>query len=136
MKYATAYGIALVLFLIADALWLGVVARTFYTSRIGDIMLDQPRWGVAAIFYAVYVVGIVYFGVMAGWQAASWPLAALNGAIFGFFAYLTYNFTNLSVIRGYDGTIAVVDTLWGTFAGAIAAGGTVAILNALGRTPN
>jgi uncharacterized membrane protein len=132
MKYAGAYGIALVLFLILDGLWLGLATRAFYQPRIGALLLEQPRWGVAAIFYAVYVVGLVYFAVSAGMAQASWQVAALNGALFGFFAYLTYNATNLSVMKGYDGVVAMVDTTWGTLLGAAVAGGTVAILKAWG----
>jgi uncharacterized membrane protein len=132
-KYLSAYGIALVLFLILDALWLGVIARNFYASRMGDLLLDQPRWGVAAVFYAVYIAGLVYFGIAAGMAAGAWQVAALNGALFGFFAYLTYNFTNLSVLRGYDSVVAMVDTGWGTLMGALVAGGTVAIMQWLGQ---
>jgi uncharacterized membrane protein len=128
MKYLYAYGIGLVLFLILDAIWLGIVARSFYASRMGDLLLDQPRWGVAAIFYAVYVIGIVYFAIAAGMAAQSVGTAAVNGAMFGFFTYLTYNATNLSVLKGYDPVVAIVDTGWGTAVGAIVAGGTVAIL--------
>lgn len=128
MKYLYAYGIGLTLFLILDAIWLGVVARSFYAGRIGDLLLDQPRWGVAAVFYAIYVVGIVYFAIAAGMAAQSAGTAAINGALFGFFTYLTYNATNLSVLKGYDPVVAVVDTGWGAAVGAIVAGGTVAIL--------
>lgn len=132
-KYLSAYGIALLLFLICDALWLGVIARNFYASRMGDLLLDQPRWGVAAAFYAIYIVGLVYFGIAAGMANASWTSAALNGGLFGFFAYLTYNFTNLSVLRGYDTVVALIDTSWGTVMGAFVAGSTVAILHWLGQ---
>lgn len=128
MKYLYAYGIGLILFLVLDAIWLGIVARSFYAGRMGDLLLDQPRWGVAAIFYAVYVIGIVYFAILAGLAAQSVGTAAINGALFGFFTYLTYNATNLSVLKGYDPVVAVVDTSWGTAVGAIVAGGTVAIL--------
>lgn len=128
MKYLYAYGIGLVLFLILDAIWLGIVARSFYASRMGDLLLDQPRWGVAAPFYAVYVVGIVYFAIAAGMATQSVGTAASNGALFGFFTYLTYNATNLSVLMSYDPVVALVDTGWGTAVGAIVAGVTVAIL--------
>ena len=131
MKYIYAYGVALALFLVLDAIWLGVVARGFYASRMGDLLLDQPRWGVAAIFYALYVIGLVYFAVAPGLAAQSAAIAALNGALFGFFAYLTYNATNLSVLRGYDPVVAVVDTAWGTLLGAAVASATVAILKRL-----
>lgn len=118
MKYAYAYGYALVIFLIMDALWLGLIARSFYVERMGDLMVDQPRWGAAAIFYLLFVAGVVYFAVAPGLVAGQWTVSAVNGALFGFFAYLTYNFTSLSVIRGFDPTMAIVDTLWGAALGA------------------
>ena len=136
MKYASAYGIALVLFLILDGLWLGLVARGFYMARMGELMLDQPRWGVAIVFYAVFVIGLVYFAISTGMATGSWQTAALNGALFGFFCYLTYDFTNLSVLKGYDGTLAIVDTVWGTILSGVTSAATVMILKALGQTPS
>lgn len=133
MKYVTAYGVALVIFLVLDAIWLGIVARGFYAERIGAILLDQPRWGVAAVFYAVYVVGIVYFAVVPGMDNGSWTLAAFNGALFGMFSYLTYNATNLAVMRGYDQVVAIVDTGWGTVMGAVVAGGATLTMSWLWR---
>ncbi len=107
MKYASAYGIALVIFLVLDGLWLGVVAKGLYAARMGDLLADNPRWGVAVVFYAIYVIGLVYFAISAGMEAGSWKVAALNGALFGFFCYLTYDATNLAVLKGYDPLIAV-----------------------------
>lgn len=132
MRYATAYGIGLVIFLVLDAIWLGVVAKGFYAARMGDLLADQPRWGVAIAFYALYVVGLTYFAISAGIEAANWQAAALNGALFGFFCYLTYDATNLAVLKGYDPLIAVVDTMWGTVLSGVVAGGTVLVLRALG----
>lgn len=134
MKYAYAYGIALILFLILDGLWLSTIARSVYIPRIGDMMLDQPRWGVAAIFYVLYIAGLVYFAILAGWREGSWQTAAMNGALLGFIAYLTYNATNLSIMKGYDRLVAILDTAWGATASGVVAGATVAILNALGKS--
>lgn len=128
MKYAPAYGLALLIFLLLDFLWLGFVARSFYVSRIGEMMLDRPKWSVAGVFYALYVIGLIYFAVSAGLEAGNWRIAAVNGALFGFFTYLTYNATNLSVFKGYDPLVAVVDTLWGTVIAAVVSGTTAAIL--------
>lgn len=132
MKFAYAYGIALIVFLALDALWLGVIARNFYANRMGELLLDQPRWGVAAVFYAVYVVGIVYFAIATGLNGGGVSTAALNGALFGFFAYLTYNATNLAVLKGYDPVVALVDTSWGTVVGAATAGATVWLMARFG----
>jgi uncharacterized membrane protein len=128
MKYAGAYGVALVIFIILDAIWLGVVARGLYAARMGDLLLEQPRWGVAALFYAVFVAGLVYFAIVGSMEAGDWQTAALNGALFGFFTYLTYDATNLAVLKGYDPILAAVDVAWGTLLGALVAGATVAIL--------
>jgi len=132
MKFLPVYLVALALFLAIDALWLGVIARNFYASRMGSLMLEQPRWGVAVLFYALFVVGLVYFAISAHVAAGDWRAAALNGALFGFFCYLTYDATNLAVLKGYDTTIAIVDTIWGTVLGGVVSGLTVIIVNAMG----
>lgn len=132
-KYSSAYGIALVLFLVIDGLWLGIIARNFYASRMGDLMADSPRWGMAAIFYALYLAGLVYFAISIGMANGSWATAAFNGALYGFFCYLTYNFTNLSVVRGFDTTLAFADTAWGAMMSAAVAGGTVVVLQWFGH---
>jgi uncharacterized membrane protein len=134
MRYAAAYVIALAILLVLDGFWLGIVARSVYVPKIGSMMLDQPRWGVAAIFYLFYTAGALYLAVLPGWREASWQTAALNGAVLGFTAYLTYNATNLSIMRGYDGMIALVDTAWGTVVTAMTAAACVAILSASGLT--
>lgn len=135
MKYATAYGIALVIFLALDALWLGVVARNVYVARMGELMSDQPRWGVAIAFYALFVIGLVYFAISTGTGTGGWKTAAINGALFGFFCYLTYDATNLAVVKGFDTGLAIIDTVWGTVLSGVTAGATVAILGWLGRAP-
>ncbi len=134
MRYATAYVTALVIFLVLDAIWLGLIARSFYAARMGDLMADPPRWGVAALFYALFVVGLVYFAISTGMNGGGWKTAALNGALFGFFCYLTYDATNLAVVKGFDTTLAIVDTLWGTVLGAVTSGATVLVLGAFGKS--
>jgi uncharacterized membrane protein len=136
MKYVNAYGIAVVVFLVVDAIWLGVVARGFYASRMGDIILDQPRWGVAAVFYVVYVAGLVYFAIGVGMEQDSVRVAALNGALFGFFCYLTYDATNLAVLKGYDPVVAIVDVAWGTVLSGTVAAATILVMRTLGLLPS
>jgi len=131
--YVLPYAIALALFLALDFLWIGVIARGLYFSRLGEMLLDSPRWGVAVAFYVLYVGGLVYFALAGGMNSGDWSRAALNGALFGFFTYLTYNSTNLSVMKGYDPLVAIVDTAWGTFMGAAVTTVTLWLLSLLGR---
>lgn len=114
MKYVGLYLVAVAIFLAIDALWLGYVAREFYKNRLGDLLLAEPRLGIAAGFYALYVIGLLYFAVVPGLNAASIGLTALNGALFGLFCYMTYDATNLSTVKGFDATLAIVDVTWGT----------------------
>lgn len=124
MQYLSIYLVAAVVFLAIDAVWLGYVARDFYKNRIGEILLDQPRFAIAAAFYAFYVVGLIYFAVAPGLVAESVWLAVGNAALFGMFCYLTYDATNLSTMRGFDPVVAVVDVVWGAGLSAFTAGVT------------
>ena len=83
---------------------------------------------VAGLFYGLYVVGIVIFGVMAGLRDDSWRSAAIYGALFGLFAYATYDLTNLATLKNWPMIVSVVDMAWGAFVTALAAtGGYLAV---------
>ncbi|PHP65046.1 hypothetical protein CSC94_21185 [Zhengella mangrovi] len=132
VKYAVAYLAALVIFLAMDFVWLGYVARNFYWSRMDSLLLDQPRMGVAAVFYLVWVAGLVWFALVPAMGTGLLSTALVNGALFGLFTYLTYNGTNLAVLKGYDPVIAVTDTSWGMVVGAVSSGLAFVIVRALG----
>ncbi len=84
--YITAYVIATLLFLAIDAIWLGIVAKNFYASQMGDLMAENIRFGVAAAFYAVFTIGIGVFAVKPAIDADNFRLALGYGALFGFLA--------------------------------------------------
>lgn len=118
------YLVSLLVFLILDAIWLGFIARDFFVAQMGPLLRDDPNFAVAALFYLVFIAGIVYFAVLAGLRENSLVLAVLNGAFLGLLAYGTYDITNLAVLKGYPPILAVVDMTWGTFlSGATAAAG-------------
>ena len=114
MTYVIAYLATATLFLAVDALWLGVVARTFYVRQIGHLMADIPRLWIAGAFYAVYVIGILIFAVLPALSSGSWQTALIYGALFGFFAYATYDLTNMATLRDWSVAMVVVDVAWGT----------------------
>ncbi|MAM34416.1 MAG: hypothetical protein CMH28_05015 [Micavibrio sp.] len=120
MQYLTAYITTAIIFLGIDFVWLGLVATNFYKNQLGDLMKDQPNLAVAAVFYLVYVIGLIIFAVAPALKEASWQHALFFGALFGLFAYATYDFTNLSTLRGWPVKVAVVDVIWGTTLSGIA----------------
>ncbi len=131
MKYLYVYLIAAVLFLAIDSVWLGLVARGFYQSQIGSLLLDRPRFGVAAVFYAIYVVGLLYFAIVPGLDAGSFAQALLRSLLFGFFCYLTYDASNLATLKGYTETVAVADVIWGAVLTGVVGAATFLVVQAL-----
>ncbi|KNZ33007.1 MAG: membrane protein [Methylibium sp. NZG] len=118
------YAATAAVMLVLDALWLGLVATQLYSQGIGHLMAAEPRLGVAALFYLLYPVGLVVFAVgpSTGWRNAAW-----KGALFGFFAYATYDLTNLATLKDWPVWLAALDIAWGTLvSGVSAAAGGVA----------
>lgn len=114
MNYLIGYIAALLVFLAVDVVWIKSVMQPIFERNVGAILLDEPRFGAAAGFYALYVAGIFYFAVAPAATIESWRIAALNGAIFGFLAYGTYEATNLATLKGWSLEMLTIDVAWGT----------------------
>lgn len=115
MQILAAYAGAAVAFVILDAIWLGTVAKSFYFTQLAGLLRDKPDLAVAAVFYVIYIAGIVYFAIMPALSAGGLSKAIINGALLGFLAYATYDATNLATLKGYPAIVAAVDITWGTF---------------------
>ncbi len=106
------YIAALVVLLGLDALWLGVIAKSFYANELGHLFRSSPLWLPIALFYILYAVAIIYFAVP---TSGSLLKGALLGAALGFTAYMTYDLVNYATIKDWPLTVVLVDMLWGTF---------------------
>ncbi len=121
MKLVLTYAATLLVFVSFDLIWLGVVAKLYYRTQLGSLMADKFNFRAAAAFYLVYPLGVVTFAVMPGLSSDSWTDAAMWGAMLGFFAYATYDLTNLATLREWPVRLTLVDLLWGTALTALAA---------------
>ena len=121
MQIVIAYAASAVVFFGLDLLWLGMVARGFYVRQMGDLLREPPNLGIAGLFYAVYVGGIVLFAVLPGLQSQSWRSALLLGLALGLVAYGTYDLTNLATLRRWPAALAIIDLSWGTLLTGLAA---------------
>ena len=99
-----------------DFLFLGVVAKGLFTSQVGD-MLGTVRLVPAVMFYLLYVVGILIF--VSGSPGAVSQSTLLYGALFGFFCYMTFELTSMSLLKHWEWTVVFVDVAWGTFVTAV-----------------
>lgn len=115
MKYLKLYLITLAVFLAIDMVWLGLVARPFYQQQLGFLMAPNPNWFVAAFFYMLFVLGLLFFVVVPGLNANSLKATLVRAALFGLVTYATYDLTNLATLKDWPALLSIVDMLWGTF---------------------
>ncbi len=120
MRMLLAYVVALGTLAVLDFVWIGVIAKSFVQRQIGPLLLPTPNWVAAAVFYLAYPVALLVFAVPHV-HAGGIGRAAMYGALFGMFAYATYDLTNLSTLKGWSVEFAVVDVLWGTLLSGTAA---------------
>ena len=113
------YTIALPVLVAIDMLWLGLVAKNFYTKYIGFLMKPEFNIVPGIIFYLLYVVGLVYFVIMPAVYKGSWIYALLLGALFGLIAYSTYDLTNQATLKDWPLIVTIVDMAWGMMASSL-----------------
>jgi uncharacterized membrane protein len=116
-RYVVLYLVTLVVLIPIDILFLGVFAKGFFASQVGDMMGDI-RPAPAVLFYLLYAAGISIF--VSGPATATWQTTLLYGALFGLFCYATFELTALSLLKHWTWPVVAVDVGWGAFVTAAA----------------
>lgn len=119
--------IALLVFLVSDAVWLGYVSKALYIQHYQPwLRLEngelQPLWWSAALVYILLALAISVFVVP---LSSSLLSALLYGALMGAIIYGVYDFTCLAIYKDFPVGMAFVDWAWGAFASALSAAVTV-----------
>lgn len=128
-KYAAAYLAVAIAMVALDMLWLGVVAKTMYRHAIGHLMAEQPMIAAAIAFYVLYALGLLVFAVAPLREDPTRRRTVLKGALFGFFAYATYDLSNLATLRDWPVHLTMIDMAWGVAISAASAGAGKAAMN-------
>lgn len=129
MAYIWTYLAMLLAFLVVDAVWLTQVMRPLFERHVGELLRDDILLSAAAGFYLAYVVGILWFCVLPGLREDAMLSAVGRGLALGFLAYGTYEFTNMTTLKGWSWSMVAVDTAWGM----ALTGGTAAVGVWVGR---
>ena len=104
------YGI---LFVLVDAVYLSNISGP-YGKMIENIQGSK-------MVFRLYPSAIVYFSLVGAWYVfiyrerkgrTLWENVS-RSALLGFFIYSVYDFTNLALIKDYDLTLSIIDSLWG-----------------------
>jgi uncharacterized membrane protein len=118
-----------------DALWLSSMAGV-YKRFIGEHLAEPFLVAPAALFYVLYVCGIVVFAVLPSLSNGGWATAAAKGAFLGLFAYGTYDLTNQATLKFWPWRLTVIDMTWGTVLTAVTAGLAVLVVSHFTAAPN
>lgn len=122
------YALTAVVFLGLDMIGIRYLLRPVFEAHIGPLLAAPPRLGPAALFYLLYVAGVL---ALVSWPAlrAGAPLQALAwGAVLGAMCYGTYEMTNYATLAAWSWKQVAADGLWGTLLTAFAAWAGVAVL--------
>ena len=113
MKVIYLYFLTIPVFFGIDMIWLGLVAKGFYRNNLGQLLRPDVNWTAALVFYLLYIGGILIFATMPALEKNSLYQAVVLGGLFGFFAYATYDLTNMATLKDWPLNVVIVDIIWG-----------------------
>ena len=122
LKYFLLYLAFLVALVSIDLVWLLGIAKNVYRDEMGSLMATEPKLLAGLAFYVLYALGACIFVVIPALSKQSLSYALMYGALFGFFCYMTYDLTNLAVIRDFPTRLAFIDIAWGSLVTASVSG--------------
>jgi uncharacterized membrane protein len=117
------YLVTLAVLMVLDFLFLGVLAKGFFVSEVGD-MLAEVKPVPAILFYLLYVVGVLIF---VSHSARNFRSTLLYGGLFGLFCYATFDLTALALLKRWSWAVAALDISWGAVVTAISATAGLAV---------
>jgi len=135
MKLAIVYGIALVVMLAFDFIWLSATGNTIYRPNMQSLIREKVNLLPAVGFYALFAFALAYLIILPGISGNAVNLVdlSLRAGVLGLACYATYSLTGLSIIRDWPLNVSLIDMAWGTFAAVATANATVLSLKLLGQ---
>ena len=97
-----------------DWVWLAGLAGELLLYRAADWF--QP---LDLIFYLLFTAGLLIFSTYPALFARDRNIALYYGAVFGLAVFGLYGLVNGALHVFWPTTLIIVDTAWGTFAGAV-----------------
>jgi uncharacterized membrane protein len=132
LKLLGVYVVVTITMLVLDLIWLRGIATSWYEEGLRHLMAPKPDLMAAGVFYLLYPLGLVIFGVLPN-EDSTLLRAVGMGALFGFFAYATYDLSNLATLRDWPLNVSLMDMAWGTLASGLSVGAGKLCMDALRR---
>ena len=119
MKYIINYLATLLPLIALDAIWIGLIAKSFYANLMSNVFSKTMNITPALFFYPIYSLAVLLLAVLPAVTYGNWFDALWRGAILGLAAYSAYDLTNQATLAGWPTKMTLVDIGWGLSVTAI-----------------
>ncbi len=121
------YVVTVLVFLALDAVMLTRFMKPLFENHIGHLMLSEIRIVPAALFYLVFIAGVVWLVSLPALREGAPVQALIGGAVIGAMAYGTYEFTSYAIMKDWHPTMVAADVAWGAVLTGFSAWAGVAV---------
>lgn len=107
--------VSFITFLFLDAIWLGLIARGFYSKHLSLYLTDNVIWPSAFIFYIIFNIGLLLFVILPSIEKNSYSTLLIYSILYGLVTFATYDLTNHATIKDWPLIVSIVDMSYGMF---------------------
>ncbi len=120
LAFALSYLSGILTLLILDGIMIWFVILPTFKKYIPTYLNTDMNFVAAIAFYLLYILVLMLLVVLP-WAEAGFGLQKIitGSALLGFGAYMTYELTSMSVMKGWSWEMVAIDTTWGTLLTAI-----------------
>ncbi len=115
LAYILSYISGILTLLILDGIMIWYVILPTFKKYIPTYLNTDMNYIAAIAFYLLYIL-VLFVLVVLPWVESKLSLTEIltKSALFGFWAYMTYELTSMSVMKGWSWNMVAIDTIWGT----------------------
>ncbi|MBC7498798.1 DUF2177 family protein [Candidatus Gracilibacteria bacterium] len=114
LAYALSYISGILTLLVLDGVMIWFVILPTFKRYIPTYLNTDMNFVAAIAFYLLYILVLLLLVILPGAEAGvGLQKILINSALFGFGAYMTYELTSMSVMKGWSWNMVAIDTIWG-----------------------
>ena len=113
LAYVLSYISGILTLLILDAVMIWFVILPTFKKYIPTYINTDMNFVAAIAFYLLYIAVILFLVIIPGVELRSSLMdIVVKSGLFGFGAYMTYELTSMSVMKGWSWNMVIIDILW------------------------
>lgn len=130
LPYIFSYISWILTLLVLDGIMIWFIILPTFKKYIPTYLNTDMNFVAAIAFYLLYILVLLLLVIIPWVEMKSSLLQILQkSALFGFWAYMTYELTSMSVMKWWSWNMVVLDTVWWTVLTMIIAGVMYTIIN-------